>query len=63
MYRPEIDREQLKELYILKHSFKAIGINKPITRLVYEAIQEFIPKARKRVKDLGGEVLNIDDLE
>ena len=47
MYSPKINETLVKELYLLK-----LKIKKPMTRLVNEAVQEFLTKRRKENEDV-----------
>ncbi len=63
MYSPKIDPGQVRKLYLLKASYAAMGINKPMTEMVGEALEEYIPGAARRILDCGGSVLMPDELE
>ena len=47
MYTPKIKETLVRELYQLK-----LKIKKPMTRLVNEAVQEFLNKLRKENEDV-----------
>ena len=46
MYQPKIRDDQVKQLYLLAKSN-----NKPMTHLIREAVDEFLAKKTKEVKD------------
>jgi hypothetical protein len=46
MYQPKIREDQVKQLYLLAKSR-----NKPLTQLIREAVDEFLAKNGKEVKD------------
>ena len=48
MYSPKIKETLVKELYQLK-----LKVNKPMTRLVNKAVQEFLNKQRKEIETNG----------
>jgi len=49
MYQPKIRDDQVKQLYLLAKSR-----NKPMTRLIREAVDEFLAKKTEKVKDNEG---------
>lgn len=63
MYSPEIKPEMVRKLYLLKMSYPSIGINKPMTEMVKEALNEYIPKATKEILSSGGTILKPDEQE
>ena len=46
MYHPKIRDDQVKQFYLLAKSR-----NKPMTKLIREAVDEFLAKKNKEVKD------------
>lgn len=62
MYSPKIEPRQVKKLHLLKLSYVSLGINKPMTRIVREALDEYIPKAVKEILESGGHLLIPDEL-
>ncbi len=63
MYSPKIEPILVRKLYLLKMSYAAMGINKPMTEMVGEALEEYIPGAARKILDDGGSVLMPDELE
>lgn len=57
MYSPKIEEEQIRKLYLLKKSYAGIGINKPMTEMVGEALDDYLPKAAKQITSSGGTIL------
>jgi len=49
MYQPKIRDDQVRQLYLLAKSR-----NKPMTKLIREAVDEFLTKNGKEVKDDEG---------
>ena len=61
MYSPEIEPEIVRKLYRLKMSYSSMGINKPMTEIVKEALNEYIPKATKEILSSGGTIFESDE--
>jgi len=62
MYSPKIEPEQIKKLYLLKMSYAALRIKKPITEMVREALDDYLPKAEKQITSSGGTILKPEEL-
>ena len=62
MYSPKIFPEQTRKLYLLKMSYKSIGIKKPMTEIVSDALNNHIPKAAMEIVESGGTILMPDEL-
>ena len=62
MYSPKIDPEQVRKLYLLKMSYVSLGISKPMTKIVEEALDDHIAKATKEILESGGALLMSDEL-
>ena len=62
MYSPTIEADQITKLYLLKMSYKSLGVNKPMTTMVKEAIDGYIPKATKEILKSGGTLVKPDEL-
>lgn len=62
MYSPKIEGNLVRKLYFLKMSYISLGINKPMTKIVEEALEEYIPKAAKEILSSGGSILKPDEL-
>lgn len=54
MYSPKIKENQVRQLYKLKVSLAAIGIRKPMTDMVREALDKYIPETAKEIHDKDG---------
>lgn len=63
MYSPQIEPELVRKLYLLKMSYMSIGKNKPMTEIVREALNEYIPKVVKEILSSGGTILKPDELK
>jgi hypothetical protein len=63
MYSPKIEPEQIKKLYLLKMSYAALRIKKPMTKMVREALDDYLPKAAKQITSSGGSLLKPKELE
>ena len=55
--------ERLQDLYRIKQSYRKIGIYKPITKIVERAIEKYFSEAENDLKDLGGRLLDIDEID
>jgi len=63
MYSPKIEPEQIKKLYLLKMSYAALRIKKPMTEMIREALDDYLPKAAKQIISSGGSLLKPEELE
>jgi histidinol phosphatase-like enzyme len=63
MYSPKIEENSVRKLYLLKMSYIGLGIRKPMTEMVKEALDEYIPKAEQKILSSGGAILNHDELD
>lgn len=63
MYSPNIDPEQIKKLYLIKMSYAALRIKKPMTEMVREALEDYLPKTTNQILSSGGVILKPDELE
>ena len=61
-YSPKIEPEQVRKLYLLKMSFVSLDVSKPMTAMVREALNEYIPKAVKEILKSGGTLVMADEL-
>lgn len=62
MYSPKIQDKQVRQLFLLKMSLSSVDINKPMTVLVSEAIEHYIPKVIKKIVKSGGTIFRPDEL-
>ena len=62
MYSPKIDKRQVRKLYLLKMSYVSLEIKKPMTEMVKEALDEYIPNAVKEILKSGGTLVAVDEL-
>lgn len=62
MYSPKIDYTQVRKLYLLKVSYASIGISKPMTEIVREALERYIPEVVDEILRAGGNVLCPDEV-
>ena len=62
MYSPKIESQQVRKLYLLKMSYVSLGLNKHMTEIVSEALNEYIPKAVKEILKAGGTLIMPDEL-
>ena len=63
MYSPKIDSKLVRKLYLLKMSYASLGITKPMTKIVKDALDEHIPKAVTEITKSGGSLLMTDELK
>ena len=63
MYSPKIEPKQIRKLYLLKMSYGSLGVNKPITEMVREALSRYIPKITRQILSSGGTILKPDELK
>ncbi len=62
MYSPKIESGQVRKLYLLKMSYASLEMNKPMTEMVKEALDEYIPKAVKEILKSKGTLVMPDEL-
>ena len=58
MYSPKIEPIQVRKLFFLKMSLRTIGINKPMTKIVRDALDEFIPRKANEILNSNGTLAN-----
>lgn len=56
MYSPKIEPEQVKRLYLLKRAYASKGIKMPMTRIVRNALDEYLDKIGSEIESMGDEV-------
>jgi hypothetical protein len=62
MYSPKIDSVNVRKLYLLKMSYASLGVRKPMTEIVKEALDKYIPEKAKEIKRAGGTILSPDEI-
>ena len=62
MYSPKIDSVNVRKLYLLKMSYASLGISKPMTEIVREALGKHIPEKADEILKAGGVLLNPDEI-
>jgi len=62
MYSPKIENTQVRRLYLLKMSYASLGINKPMTEIVKEALDKYIPEKADEILKAGGTLLKPDEI-
>ena len=62
MYSPKIDEKLVRKLYLLKMSYVSLEVKKPMTEMVKEALDEYIPKAVKEILKSRGTLVMADEL-
>ena len=62
MYSPKIEPQQVRQLYFIKIAYVEIGIKKPMTEIVREALEQYIPKVVKKIEEAGGSLDFPDEL-
>jgi len=62
MYSPKIDSVNVRKLYLLKMSYASLGISKPMTEIVREALGKYIPEKADEILKAGGVLLNPDEI-
>ena len=62
MYSPKIQPRQIRKLYLLRMSYSNLGIKKPMTKIVKDALDEHIPKAVAEILESGGSLFEPDEL-
>ena len=60
-YTMRIDRELVKKLYLCRESLKTIGITKPMTVIVKEAVTLYLPKLARKILKKNGSILHPDE--
>jgi hypothetical protein len=63
MYSPKIHPLLVRRLYLLKVSYASIGISKPMTEIVAEALDKYIPEMADEILHAGGTILMPDELK
>jgi len=63
MYSPKIGYGQVRRLYLLKVSYATIGITKPMTEIVKEALDKYIPEKVDEILKAGGTLIMPDELK
>ena len=63
MYSPKIDESRIRKLYLLKISYAGLGMRRPMTEMVREALDDYLPKAEKQIMSAGGVLLKPEELE
>ena len=62
MYSPKIGERQVRKLYLLKMSYISLDIKRPMTEMVKEALDEYVPKTFKEILKSGGTLVMADEL-
>ncbi|MGB3479893.1 MAG: hypothetical protein WBB67_12120 [bacterium] len=62
MYSPKINERQVRKLYFLKVSFALIGIRKPMTEMVNEALEKYIPEKINEIQKADGTIVMPDKI-
>jgi hypothetical protein len=62
MYSPKIYPDQVRKLYLLKMSFSSLGLNIPMTEMVREAIDRYVPEKVNEILKAGGTLLRPDEI-
>jgi len=57
MYSPKIREDLVKKLFLLKMSYASLGVNKPMTEMVREALKEYIQRKVKEIVEAGGTLI------
>jgi len=57
MYSPKIREDLVKKLFLLKMSYASLGVNKPMTEMVREALKEYIQRKVKEIVEAGGNLI------
>ncbi len=63
MYSPKIHSTMVRKLYLLKISYASIGVTKPMTDIVAEALAKYIPEQVDEILKAGGTILKPDELK
>jgi hypothetical protein len=62
MYSPKIHSRMVRKLYLLKISYATIGVTKPMTEIVADALEKYIPEKVDEIIKAGGTILKPDEL-
>jgi len=62
MYSPKIHSTMVRKLYLLKVSYASIGVTKPMTEIVADALEKYIPEKVDEILKAGGTILKPDEL-
>jgi len=62
MYSPKINPVLVRKLYLLKVSYATIGVTKPMTDIVADALEKYIPEKVDEILKAGGTILKPDEL-
>ena len=63
MYSPKIHSTMVRKLYLLKVSYATIGVTKPMTEIVADALEKYIPEKVDEILKAGGTILMPDELK
>lgn len=63
MYSPKIRSTMVRKLYLLKVSYATIGVTKPMTEIVADALEKYIPEKVDEILKAGGTILKPDELK
>jgi hypothetical protein len=63
VYSPKIDPGLVRKLYLLKISYASIGVTKPMTEIVADALEKYIPEKVDEILKAGGMILKPDELK
>jgi len=63
MYSPKINPMLVRKLYLLKVSYATIGVTKPMTDIVADALEKYIPEKVDEILKAGGTILKPDELK
>jgi hypothetical protein len=56
MYSPKIETKLVSKLFFLKVGYASLGIKKPMTDIVREALIAYISKAESEILSAGGTI-------
>ena len=56
MYSPKIDPKLVSKMFFLKAGYASLGIKKPMTDIVKEALIAHIPKVEVKILSAGGTI-------
>lgn len=62
MYSPKIYPDQVKKLYLLKISYATLGQKVPITKIVRDALEKYIPEKADEIMKAGGVLSGSDEI-
>ena len=62
MYSPKIDEKLVRKLYLLKMSYATLGVSKPMTEILREALDKYIPEKADEILKAGGTLLSPDEI-